>query len=72
MGQKHRQVCDFLFAYWSVSDCFCGKVDAIDLKERKCFELVDIMLWNGVASAFPLKQLLLFLWQIKKQYSCWL
>ena len=24
----------FLFADWDVSDCFCGKVDAIDLKER--------------------------------------
>ncbi len=24
----------FLFAYWVFFDCFCGKVDAIDLKER--------------------------------------
>ena len=24
----------FLFADWDVSDCFCGKVDAIDLKEK--------------------------------------
>ena len=22
MGQKRRQVCEFLFAYWGVSDCF--------------------------------------------------
>jgi hypothetical protein len=22
MGQKRRQVCGFLFAYWGVSDCF--------------------------------------------------
>jgi len=29
----------FLFAYWDITDCFCGKVDAIDLKERECFKL---------------------------------
>jgi hypothetical protein len=46
----------FLFAYWYVTDCFCGKVDAIDLKERECFKLVENMLSKGVASAFPLKQ----------------
>jgi hypothetical protein len=46
----------FLFADWDVSDCFCGKVDAIDLKERECFKLVENMLRNGMASAFPLKQ----------------
>jgi hypothetical protein len=55
----------FLFAYWSVSDCFCGKVDAIDLKERQCFGLVNFIFRNGMASAFPLKQLLLVFWQIK-------
>ena len=65
MGQQRRQVCGFLFAYWGVSDCFCGKVDAIDLKERHCFVLVDILLWNGMASAFPLKQLLRIFWQIR-------
>ena len=46
----------FLFAYWDVTDCFCGKVDAIDLKERECFKLVENILRNGMASAFPLKQ----------------
>ena len=56
----------FLFADWDVSDCFCGKVDAIYLKERQCFGLVGIMLRNGMASAFPLKQLLRIFWQIKK------
>ena len=34
MGQKRRQVCDFLFTYWGDSDCFSGKAGAIDLKER--------------------------------------
>jgi hypothetical protein len=58
-------VCGFLFAYWGVSDCFCGKVDAIDLKEIQCFGLLEIMLRNGMASAFPLKQLLRVFWQIK-------
>ena len=24
----------FLFAYWGVYDCFCGKVDAIDFNQR--------------------------------------
>ena len=46
----------FLFAYWDVSDCFCGKVDAIDLKERECFKLIENIIRNGIASAFPLKQ----------------
>ena len=55
----------FLFAYCGVSDCFCGKVDAIDLKERQCFGLVNFIFRNGMASAFPLKQLLLVFWQIK-------
>ena len=65
MGQQRRQVCGFLFAYWGVSDCFCGKVDAIDLKERQCFGLVNFIFRNGMASAFPLKQLLRVFWQIK-------
>jgi len=65
MGQQRRQVCGFLFAYWGVSDCFSGKAGAIDLKERQYFGLDDIMLWNGMASAFPQKQLLLIFWQIK-------
>ena len=56
----------FLFAYWDVSDCFCGKADAIDLKESKCFKLVNYINRNGMASAFPLKQLLRIFWQIKK------
>jgi hypothetical protein len=34
MWQLRRQVCGFLFAYWDGFDCFCGKVDAIDLKEK--------------------------------------
>ena len=46
----------FLFADWDVSDCFCGKVDAIDLKERECFKLEENILSNGMASALPLKQ----------------
>ena len=46
----------FIFAGWDVSDCFCGKVDAIDLTERECFKLVENMLSNGMASALPLKQ----------------
>jgi hypothetical protein len=54
----------FLFAGWDVSDCFCGKVDAIDLKERQCFGLVNFIFSNGMALAFPLKQLLHILWQI--------
>jgi hypothetical protein len=58
-------VCGFLFAYWGVSDCFCGKVDAIDLKEKRGSWLDRVMLRNGMASAFPLKQLLLIFWQIK-------
>ena len=58
-------MCGFLFAYWGVSDCFSGKAGAIDLKERQYLGLDDIMLWSGMASAFPLKQLLLILWQIK-------
>jgi hypothetical protein len=56
----------FLFADWGVYDCFCGKVDAIDLKERQCFNLVLLIIRNGMALAFPLKQLLRFFWQIKK------
>ena len=58
-------MCGFLFAYWGVFDCFCGKVDAIDLKERQCFGLVNFIFRNGMASAFPLKQLLGVFWQIK-------
>jgi hypothetical protein len=58
-------VCGFLFAYWGVSDCFSGKAGAIDLKERQCFGLVNFIFRNGMASAFPLKQLLLIFWQIK-------
>jgi len=46
----------FLFADWDVSDCFSGKADATDLKEKQCFGLYDITLWNGMASAFPLEQ----------------
>jgi hypothetical protein len=57
-------VCGFLFAYWGFSDCFCGKVDAIDLKEGQCFGLVNFIFSNGMASAFPLKQLLRVFWQI--------
>ena len=66
MGQQRRQVCGFLFAYWGVSDCFSGKAGAIDLKKRQCFGLVNFIFRNGMASAFPLKQLLLIFWQIKK------
>jgi hypothetical protein len=39
----------FLFAYWDVTDCFCGKVDAIYLKERECYKFVGIILRNGMA-----------------------
>jgi len=67
-------VCGFLFAYWDVSDCFSGKAGAIDLKERQCFGLVNFIFRNGMASAFPLKQLLLIFWQIKNHtlagFSC--
>ena len=31
-----------------------------------------VVLGIDMASAFPEKQLLLILWQIKKRYSCWL
>ena len=58
-------MCGFLFAYWDVFDCFSGKAGASDLKERQCFWLFNIIFRNGMASAFPLKQLLLILWQIK-------
>jgi hypothetical protein len=33
-GSSASKCIIFLFANWDVSDCFCGKVDAIDLKER--------------------------------------
>ena len=46
----------FLFAYWDVSDCFSGKVDAIDLKEREYFKLIKDIISTGMASALPLEQ----------------
>ena len=55
----------FLFAYWDVSDCFSGKADAIDLKERKCFKLIKVIISTGMASALPLEQWLGVFWQIK-------
>ena len=35
-------------------------------------KLIILIFSNGMASAFPLKQLLRIFWQIKKWYSCWL
>jgi hypothetical protein len=52
-----RSKCIFLlFAYCDVSDCFCGKPDAIDLKERKCFKLYEDINRTVMASGFPLEQ----------------
>ena len=62
----------FLFAYCDVSDCFCGKGDAWLGFWVLGFGFMVIVLDIRMASAFPLMQLLLFLWQIKKRYSCWL
>jgi hypothetical protein len=62
----------FLFANWGFSDCFCGKVDARNFKERVRGKVSKVVLRTCMASAFPEKQLLLILRQIKKQYSCWL
>ena len=66
MGQKRRQVCGFLCAYWGVSDCFCGKVDAKNSIRYSVFRWQKKYIRNGMAAAFPLKQLLLIFWQIKK------
>jgi hypothetical protein len=56
----------FLFAYWDVSDCFSGKVDALNTLHLSDFRFYKIDLLNVKALAFPLKQLLLFFWQMKK------
>ena len=55
----------FLFAYWNVSDCFSGKADAWNSVQFTVFSLQKIVSQNGMASAFPLEQLLLVFWQIK-------
>ena len=56
----------FLFAYWDVSDCFSGKVDAIKMSKVRKSNVIKFFDRNDMALAFPLKQLLLFFWQMKK------
>ena len=58
-------MCGFLFAYWGGFDCFCGKVDARYLKVMYVLKLIEVVILTCLASAFPLKQLLGILWQIK-------
>lgn len=50
----------FLFADWDVSDCFSGKVDATNMLKIGMSNVIKSFVKNGMASAFPLKQLLRF------------
>jgi len=52
-----------LIAFWK-SWCLNGVVD-------ESYLFSNGVLGNTMATAFPEKLLLLILWQIKKQYSCW-
>ena len=56
----------FLFANCDCYDCFCGKANAANMLKVGMSNVLKSFVENGMASAFPLKQLLRFFWQIKK------
>jgi len=58
-GSRAGKCVIFLFAYWGVFDCFSGKADAKNSIQYSVFKWQKKYIRKGMASAFPLKQLLL-------------
>jgi hypothetical protein len=71
-GSSSKQVYFFLFVCGMFLIAFVEKLVPECRCELRVMRKWAVVLVIDVATAFPEKQLLGLLWQIKKQYSCWL